>query len=705
MSAWSPGRAHDLRAKVSAPTATSFPGKAEGGPDCSLAKELSTRPGVPSLATPLGPAQAVTKIVAVIPTGAVPRTAAPEDSADRSAYQSTLRMRLGQTSTVGAVDPATSRRSAIKKMVSRRARFGKIGAENAPAQAVRIEKLLLSFLIFAAVSAGVAWIASPIAAHAEALESCNNSRLRQVVLTESKDSPGRPAELERLLACLGASAAPMTAAGAAYELAMHFAGADGGVADLRRAATWARRSLDYLKNVTDWNLRRRTELGALRLEYYAAANQDELRAASMEFEAFVGGCRARRDANEVCSEALMLLGEALRDRISDGAEPIRKDAIDSFRLFLLSPLGQKRGSSRASALLDKGTLIGQTPETSLAPSQMEEAEAALREARSIFQDEGDLERKTLAELNLAAFLAQHRSANAAALEEAEALLRPLINPSNKGISAAGQMVAKRDLGSVLTKKQTGNHQKNIEEAIPLLREVLTGAQEGDARAQIKASVNLALALDASGLRQAENLDEAERVLEAALDKIEQAKLRPEAAEALSTLVTVKLHRLVIGEDENLSTIGGLLSRAQAFADHGKVEQARLAALAADYYQAKAGDGDLGSLDAAIQELRRALGLIDRRLEPELWATLQNNLGNLCSNRRRPDLNRCAVEAYMNALSVRTAEAMPREHTDTVVNLANLRFNQRDWRTASELYEQAAAASRARFDPALPQQRR
>ena len=44
--------------------------------------------------------------------------------------------------------------------------------------------------------------------------------------------------------------------------------------------------------------------------------------------------------------------------------------------------------------------------------------------------------------------------------------------------------------------------------------------------------------------------------------------------------------------------------------------------------------------------------------------------------------------------------MPREHVDTLVNLANLRFNQKSWAAASELYQQAVAVSEASFDPIL-----
>jgi hypothetical protein len=46
--------------------------------------------------------------------------------------------------------------------------------------------------------------------------------------------------------------------------------------------------------------------------------------------------------------------------------------------------------------------------------------------------------------------------------------------------------------------------------------------------------------------------------------------------------------------------------------------------------------------------------------------------------------------------------MPREHADTLVNLANLKFGQKNWSGASELYTQAAELSRTTFDPALGQ---
>ena len=75
-------------------------------------------------------------------------------------------------------------------------------------------------------------------------DECNNNLLKKYVLASPQEEPGRTRQFVRLLACLGPKAASLTAAGAAYELAMYFAGADGGAKDFREAASWAHYAME-----------------------------------------------------------------------------------------------------------------------------------------------------------------------------------------------------------------------------------------------------------------------------------------------------------------------------------------------------------------------------------------------------------------------------------------------------------------------------
>jgi CHAT domain-containing protein len=477
--------------------------------------------------------------------------------------------------------------------------------------------------------------------------------------------------------------------------AQNLAGAEGDhPANFRKAAQWARKSADYLKHANDPKLKNATTLAAIRLDYYAAASTAEFQKVAQELGRYFAATCSTRPPDEHCAESLKLLGEVERDLSSRGL-PRAQASIDAFRRYLDTDAGKKSGLDRASALLDKGTLIAQASAGSLTPEQGDEAESALREAAKVFSGE----RLQLAQLNLAAFLGTHRSDRSDSLDEAESLLRGLV--ADQKLPANFSFNAKRNLGSVLFKKQTGNHQKNLSEAVEMLESVYATVSREGKGVRIKTGINLALTLEASALGAPKNLKKAKSVLEDLLALAEGAGMKRATAEITETLVSVRLHRLALRENENLDDIGGQLTRAKKLAtDAPPLTRARLFALSSDYFNVRAVGGDPAALDKAIRDLRNAIELTDRRLAPGLWATFQNNLGNRCNNRQRPDLASCAEEAYSEALAERTTAKMPREHADTLVNLANLRFSQKNWSAASELYAQAAELSRAAFDPAL-----
>ncbi|WP_354140643.1 CHAT domain-containing protein [Bradyrhizobium sp. LB11.1] len=523
-------------------------------------------------------------------------------------------------------------------------------------------------------------------------ERCSNNALKEM-LTSTHLAAAR---LEQMLACLGKSADRLLAAQAAYEIALSFAGANGDrPADFRTAAQWARKSAEYLRTLNEPKLRNGTTLAAIRLDYYSASTTAELREVTQSLDRYYAVTCAVPPLDGHCAESLKLLGEVERDLSSRGL-PRAQASIDAFRRYLSTNAGKVPGPDRASALLDKGTLIAQAPEGALPPGQADEAETALHEAAEVFR--GD--RRQLAQLNLAAFLGTHRSDRSDSLDEAEALLRGLLAQK---LAPSSAFTAQRNLGSILFKKQTGNHQKNLSEAITLLDAAYAGVLPREKATWIKTGISLALTLEASRIGTPANLERAKKLLEELLAAADSAGMARDAAEILETLVSVRLHRLALGEGENLDDIGAQLRRAQnASAGAPPLTKARLLALSSDYFSVRAKNGDTAALDKSIQELRQAIELTDRQLAPGLWATFQNNLGNRCNNRKRPELASCAEQAYSQALTERTAANMPREHADTLVNLANLQFSLRNWQGASDLYTHAAELSRTTFDPALGQ---
>jgi hypothetical protein len=552
--------------------------------------------------------------------------------------------------------------------------------------------VLKAFSAFAILASSYAGVAGAVAAE------CTNAQLK-VVLKSAPSDPQRVPRLEKLLMCLGTRVDALAGAAAAYELALHFAGANKDVApNYRRAVQWGKRSVAYLQPTNNVQLLIEAELAVLQLEYYGADDTSDLRKTADALASF-SEVRCRLSRNQTtCAQAYDLLGKAERDLTDRGEEGARIRAITAFKSFLNTDLGKQRGIERASALLDLGTLQAMVPSGQLGQEDVQTAASALREAGTIFHEAGELGRERLAHVNLGALLGTHMATSASALTEAEALLRPLASATEASFDPAVQQTAIRNLGSVLFQKQTGNRIKNLEEAIDYLRAAHAAVSRSAPELWAKTADNLAIALEASAVRSVDRLREARGLLTEALQLVERHAAP--AAGPLTTLISVQIHLLKAGEDEDIEAIGRLLERAKALTGQDRFYQAQIAALEADYMTATSAEDSTGALDTVVQKLRSALDSVKPAEQPALWATLQNNLGNRCNNRRRPDLAGCAEAAYQQALVVRTPDAMPREHVDTIVNLASLRFNQSDWKGAAELYLQAAAASRDAFDPTL-----
>ncbi len=111
----------------------------------------------------------------------------------------------------------------------------------------------------------------------------------------------------------------------------------------------------------------------------------------------------------------------------------------------------------------------------------------------------------------------------------------------------------------------------------------------------------------------------------------------------------------------------------------------------------------------IELCLRALRRVPRAKNPALWAALQGELGNSLAQNPRGDraenLER-AIEAYRQALEVRTREAMPDDHRRTQRSLGHLLFREGRWEEAAAAYRSALEAGERLYQmAATPEARR
>ena len=101
-----------------------------------------------------------------------------------------------------------------------------------------------------------------------------------------------------------------------------------------------------------------------------------------------------------------------------------------------------------------------------------------------------------------------------------------------------------------------------------------------------------------------------------------------------------------------------------------------------------------NIEQAIQVYRAALEVRTRKDFPIEWAETQTNLGIAYSIRiegdRKANIEQ-AIQALRSSLEVKQPELMPFDCLQTGSNLGNLAFNEGDWNTAIEGFEQAITA--------------
>jgi tetratricopeptide (TPR) repeat protein len=103
-----------------------------------------------------------------------------------------------------------------------------------------------------------------------------------------------------------------------------------------------------------------------------------------------------------------------------------------------------------------------------------------------------------------------------------------------------------------------------------------------------------------------------------------------------------------------------------------------------------------NLDQAIAHFQQALEVYTRQAFPEHWTTTQNNLAIAYGDRirgERADNLEQAIAHYQQALDVRTLDRFPRDFQQTQRNLGHLHFGERQWAEVLAAYRQAIDAEK------------
>ena len=221
--------------------------------------------------------------------------------------------------------------------------------------------------------------------------------------------------------------------------------------------------------------------------------------------------------------------------------------------------------------------------------------------------------------------------------------------------------------------------EDLEDAIFLYEEAIRLTDEHPlARARALAGKGAALRrMPGRGL---DALVLARTAFEAALPTLSDLGDDEERAEAEMTYGLV-LQALANGKRGNLSDAIAAYQRALRF--FGKEAHPREFAilhnnLATAYLSMRLAPEKEGLREAlAVQSFREALTVVTLIDDPGEYAMLQNNLGNALQSMRssHPIENLArAVEAYDEALKVRTEHTTPVEHANTIANKANALMN-------------------------------
>lgn len=506
----------------------------------------------------------------------------------------------------------------------------------------------------------------------------------------------RAAELSASLSCAAGAGSSAIAAAAAYELALFYSGATGlDTPDLQRAIIYANQSVELLHETGDRKLWFKTSLAAARLQMYSAQDIDALAEIRHGLDQLSGALQDVRSEAAV-SEYYQLLAE-LNTRIFEAGESgARMAALDAIRHYLATETGRKPTTARAEALETKARmLIAHTAGGGQRQSDdLDQAMASLEEAKDLYRELGSRDGRRRTQVNLAMiYLRREGAGYARRIETAISLLKDAVADMNQRRDREAHAAAANNLGSAFMARQEGVRDENMLESVrwfKLARNHLDPKVPDEQALWVRSSVNLAMALAETKIEEEKHLQDADEVLTQTIQWLEARGRLEDTVKPLAVQFGIRLTWASWGHASQLDAAEALLSKAdQRSARLPAAQRASLKADRGEYLRYRFEAGDAGALDQAIASYRAAIALADVEESPAVWASMQNNLGNACNTRRRPDLFSCALHAYQQALLVRTEAAMPRDHADTLVNLANLQFENANWAEAADLYSAVA----------------
>jgi CHAT domain-containing protein len=542
---------------------------------------------------------------------------------------------------------------------------------------------------------------------------CSSGELSRTVLDRPKELGAqrrRSAALTAGLACQNILEYPTVAAAAAYELSLFHAGATGlKPPDWLLAIEYAKMSAALLQPTADQRLWFNTSLAVARLQMYAARDLPALVDARKTLEALSTQPQDASWLPGLLPDYYELLAD-INERIFRHGEPTaRVAALKAIDQYLATDVGRRHTVDRASALEGRGRLLislgyGAGGERA---RELDRAVDAFEEAISIQRRLGNRMERVRLQVNLAmAFVHVEGPTYGRNVERAITLLKPALKEIDPRLERDTYVEAANGLGSAFMARQEGERIQNMLEAVRWFRAARDRLDPNDGEAQslwVRTSVNLALALESTRVSEEEHLREADEILGKVVGWLEQRKRLEETVKPLAIQFDIRLTLASWGDRAQLDAAGEILAKAEQRAARLPAErQAQLLADRGDYFRARFAAGETAALDQAVAAYRGAVALARATASPSIWASMQNNLGNACNARARPDLYQCALDAYQQALSVRTEQAMPREHADTLVNLANLEFENGHWERSAELYSVLARRHRSVFD-AIEQQ--
>ncbi len=542
---------------------------------------------------------------------------------------------------------------------------------------------------------------------AQAPSSCSPNELHALVDESPKDERGhqrRVALLSSALHCENLMEYPSLAAQAAYELSLFYAGAtDASQTDLRQAIVYAQQSADLLSVTENRKTWFNVSVAAARLRFHAAQERQDLIATRVALESLLPQLPDASWAAKSRQTYYLLLVDINEQLFEQGDGSALAQALGAIELFLELDVGRRPSVDRAEAFETKARLIAAAIRSEeVSTYQLADAVELFEKAIAVYRALSNREGRVRTQVNLARTLVQVEDSNFGRnVERAIKLLQLTLPTIDQHDDRDTYCEAANALASAFMARQEGNRDQNMREATHWFRaafKLLEPTLPKDQRRWVRSAVNLAMALEAAKINEDENLQEADDLLTEVVAWLEKRNRFEETVKPLAIQFGIRLTWAQWGVPGQLDAAGALLAKAEERA--AGLSPSRRAVLQADkgdYFRARYAAGKDGALESAVDAYQTAITLTNAAEAPSIWASLHNNLGNACNSRERPDLYPCARDAYQQALRVRTESAMPREHADTLVNIANLEFENAHWQEAANLYASIAKRQRGMFN--------